>query len=201
MAGLELGPGIQEQARDFVRRRVREGFSTPKEIIDQGCDYFIDQADLDALEPYLQQAISEELRAHRDAQAGWPEITDCDLLDMAFGVLDHRGIVARQNFSCCQTCGHTEIGAEIERVRKQRPVEGYVFYHEQDTESAAETGALYLAYGAVEEGPATLVEVGQHIVSILQAEGLHVEWDQDPRKRLRVNLDWKRRRTYPGEAK
>jgi hypothetical protein len=199
--GFELGPEIQEEAQGFVRRQVRGGFATPEEILDRGCDYFIDQADLDTLEPYLQQLIDEELRAHRDAQAEWPEITDCDLLDMAFGVLDRRGIVARQNFSCCQNCGHAEIGGEIEQAQKERSVKGYVFYHQQDTESAAETGALYLAYGALEKGRTALVEVGEHIVSILQAEGLQVEWDRDPRKRIRVDLDWKRRRTYLGEAR
>lgn len=51
--------------------------------------------------------------------------------------------MARQNFTCCQTCGLAEIDDEIEVVRAEgRPVRGYAFFHQQDTAGAVEGGSL-----------------------------------------------------------
>ena len=36
--------------------------------------------------------------------------------------------------------------------------------------------------------------VGNLVKQALEAEGLVVEWNGDPEKRINVNLDWKRRR-------
>ncbi|MCD4668910.1 MAG: hypothetical protein K8S14_00540 [Actinomycetia bacterium] len=147
-----LDPEMRTWADDFIRQRVSEGFISKDEIIEWALDYFEDPPDFDALEAYVVQRTGEAIAAHCEAQKRWPPETDCDRLDFVFLVLqEEHGIVARQNFSCCQSDGRSEIWGEIREVRAQRPVLGYVFYHGQDTEYVVESGNLFLAYGAVEQ--------------------------------------------------
>ena len=94
-----------------------------------------------------------------------PSPTDHDRLDDAFFTLDEAGIVARQDFTCCASCGHHEIWEEI----GAEPARGYVFFHWQDTETAARGDGLYLAYGSTSEGDEASVAVGREIVA---AQGL-----------------------------
>ena len=118
----------------------------------------------------------------------------CDCLDQAFAALERSGVVARQNFACCQTCGHAEIGDEIAEAQEKADVVGYTFYHMQDTERAAEGGGLYLSYGALEQTESALQKVGRSIVEALRKEGLKAEWDGDPKKRIEIrDLLWRRR--------
>jgi hypothetical protein len=57
----------------------------------------------EVLGPIAQRLTREAVEAHLDAQERWPAVTDCDLLDRAFGELDRAGVVSRQNFTCCST--------------------------------------------------------------------------------------------------
>src|SRR5262249_18722591 len=111
--------------------------------------------------------------------------------------LTQSGIVCRQDFSCCGTCGVAEIGAEMEAEREAGiRVRGYGFYHMQDTESAAEGYGLMLNYGAVAAGEAAAGQSGREIVAALEAHGLTTQWDGSWQKRIGVQLDWKRRRPH-----
>ncbi|GIE36976.1 hypothetical protein Ait01nite_100210 [Actinoplanes italicus] len=127
--------------------------------------------------------------AHLSAQTGWPERTDNDRLTDAFRALDRAGIIAREDFACCQNCGVDEIGAE---APADDPARGYVFYHEQDAAGAAEGGNLWLAYGLIGQPPS--VEIGREIASAVRAEGLRVDWDESPDQRISVRMRWARRR-------
>jgi O-glycosyl hydrolase len=53
------------------------------------------------------------------------------------------GILFKENFSCCNSCGHADI-----RDLKADNYFGYVFFHVQDVERAAQTGVLNLSYGS-----------------------------------------------------
>lgn len=133
--------------------------------------------------------------AHEQDQETWPQTTDCDRLDSAFESLECAGILTRQDFSCCGTCGAFEIQDEMDKVVKSgKNVRGYAFYHMQDTESAVEGGGLYLNYGALQDGEAAAVEIGKEIAAILKQRGLEVFWDETWEKRIGVKMDWKRRR-------
>lgn len=115
-------------------------------------------------------------------------------MDDAFANLSRSGIVSRQNFSCCGTCGVAEIGAEIElEQNKGSLVRGYAFYHMQDTESATTGHGLYLHYGSIEGTAETAVTVGREIVAEIAERGLATEWNGRIEDRIRVELDWKRR--------
>ena len=56
-------------------------------------------------------AVTSAFAAHLADQATWPERTDSDRLTDAFRALDQAGIVAREDFACCQNCGVAEIVA------------------------------------------------------------------------------------------
>lgn len=121
-------------------------------------------------------------------QETWPEVTDCDRIDTAFQSLAARGIVAAANFTCCMSCGSAEIWEHAAPTDR-----GYVFFHQQDTERAAESGELLLAYGATSGTDADGVAIGHEIVAALRAAGLTATWDGDIRERIAVSLDWRKR--------
>jgi hypothetical protein len=181
--------------RQTIERDVAAGFSTPDEIERNALEIYSDDMDPALLRPEAQQFLRDSLAKHMADQATWPAVTDCDRLDKAFAELEQNGIVARQNFSDCGTCGVAEIDDEIDATRKKgREVRGYVFYHMQDTESAAEGHGLYLNYGAVDDGEKAALKIAADTVESLKQQGLETNWNGSIRQRIGVKLDWKRRR-------
>src|SRR5262249_46017524 len=154
-------------------------------------DFAREECGQDNLRGPICRAIAEQVAAHRAEQAGWPETTDCDRLDAAFAGLQLRGIVARQNFSCCSNCGHGEMWGEMEAMGPNCRPKGYAFYHVQDTESAAEGGGLFVKYGAVARGEEAAVAIGRAIAEELRKAGLTVEWNGSSDQAVGVvGLDW-----------
>jgi len=195
-----LDPKMRADVNDLIQQRVTEGFAPADQIMEWMFDFFEGQDfDFDALEAYVVRATREAIAAHCAAQKSWPEETDCGRLDFAFLLLEEEGIVARQNFTCCQTCGHAEIWAEIREAQKQRLVKGYVFYHAQDTESAVRHNSLYLAYGAVGKDEGAELAVAQRIAAVMQEAGFTVEWNGSTKTRIKLkDIDWKKRREECG---
>lgn len=133
----------QVEVRDFVRRQVRDGF-TPLDGIVASAPEMFEDGEPEAIRTLAATALREELALLETEQRGWPAETDCDRLDRAFAELERAGVVARQNFTCCQTCGHAEIGDEGDKLKAPGGrIRGYTFYHSQDTESAVEGQSLY----------------------------------------------------------
>ena len=140
---------VLERLRSFIAYRVREGFESEQEIIENATCDAQEKWGRDDLQPAIESMTREQLSAHQTEQAGWESPTDCDRLDEAFLALNRSRIVARPDFSCCTNCGHRDIRDEIEKEEQEHSVEGYVFYHFQCTERAMDTGQLFLAYGSV----------------------------------------------------
>lgn len=185
---------VMEDVRRQIERDVAGGFLTRDEILQGAIDVYEDEADPALVRSEGRRMLDAALAARAREQAAWPETTDCDRLDAAFATLEAEGVISRQNFSCCGNCGSGEIWDEIETARAGgRPATGYAFYHQQDTESAAEGYGLYLNYGACEKGPEAAVAIGHQIVNRLQEHGLQTDWDGRIEKRIGVSLDWKRR--------
>lgn len=109
-------------------------------------------------------AIVREAWSSRVAeQRRWRDEGDYTRLASAFDTLTSRGVVARMNFTCCQTCGLAEIDDE------RTPVPagghggqeghgahggyggfrewGFTYFHQQDAERLADGGDLFLAFG------------------------------------------------------
>lgn len=183
---------VTDELREIIRRELRIGFTPADEVVEVALDV-VEEDDRERFRSAAEHLMAVESQALRREQAGWPAVTDCDRLDRAFDELEGRGIVARQNFSCCQTCGSQEIWGEVDDAAEEgMPVRGHTYYHAQDTERAAEGGGLLLAYGSVEDDGTA--EVGREIVAVLNAHGLATEWDGSPGNRIHASLDWKRRR-------
>jgi hypothetical protein len=183
-----------EDLREFIANRVREGFESPHEIV-ENAQHWASENECNELLPEVKRLTAEALAAHQSEQAGWGPTTDCDRLDSAFTALNAQGIVARQDFSCCNNCGFTEIWDEVEKEEKNHSVEGYVFYHLQCTERAIETGQLLMAYGCVEEDPKAFLSVANKIVAELRKAGLNASWGGTDSHPIVVDgLVWRRRR-------
>ncbi|MBO4207877.1 DUF6891 domain-containing protein [Micromonospora echinofusca] len=203
--------GASDKLRDVIRQRLLIGLSDWPTLVAEAVQYAEDEqltsgeptsgaggqasaddhgpsgpaADGEDIEDRVRRIVAEEWPLRHAVEASWPPVTDCDRLDAAFAELNRVGIVARQDFTCCRNCGEAEIGAELADTD-----EGYVFFHAQDTERAAEGGALWLRYGAT-SGPAT--PVGQRVAETLTRHGLPVDWNGDPGRAIRVPLTWQRR--------
>jgi len=179
----------------FIGRLVAAGFESPEDILQAARDYLGEDLDQQRIDIESGPMLERALAAHAAAEKTWPALTDCDRLDAAFAALDRKGVIARQNFSCCGNCGSGEIWDEVDAARDAGdPAHGYAFFHMQDTERATEGDGLYLNYGAVEEGEAAALAVGHEIVDTIAAAGLKADWDGSWDQRIHVSLDWKRRR-------
>ncbi len=183
-----------DEIREFIASRVHEGFDSLHEIIENAQHLANEKHGRDDLLPEIKRLTAEALAAHQADQAEWGPTTDCDRLDSAFAALNAQGIVARQNFSCCNNCGFTEIWDEVEEEEKQHPVEGYVFYHLQCTERAIKTGQLLIAYGCLEEDPQAFFRLANKIVAELRNSGLNASWGGTAGHPIVVEgLVWRRR--------
>lgn len=195
-ASSTLDPGDLEDLRGYIRVQIAAGFSPVEEVIEEAVDVFADTT----LAPAVLRAAATELAedavaAHRAEQATWPETTDCDRIDAAFAALEAAGIVARQHFSCCGTCGAKEIRDEMDRVAKEgTPVRGYTFFHIQDTEHAVDGESLFLSYGGVDADREAAVAIGHEVVATLREHGLHPAWNGRHANRIGLPVVWQRRR-------
>lgn len=183
----------------FIGALVAGGYETPQQILESVSDYMADSLDARTIALEAGPMLERALIAHEAAARTWPAVTDYDRLHRAFAALEDRGITARENFSCCGTCGSAEIWDEMDDARSSgAKVTGYAFFHMQDTEAATDGGGLYLNYGAVEEGEKAALDVAATIVGELERNGLRVDWNGSWSQRIGVKLDWKRRRDQPG---
>ena len=198
MAEMPLDDVI-EDLRGYIERDVAAAFLPPSEIVESAVEVLAGDCDPAVLRSAAERLVETALESHRIAQATWPAVTDCDRLDSAFAALEKRGIVARQDFSCCGTCGAAEIIDEMDSVADTgATVRGYTFYHTQDTESAVEGRGLFLNYGATEDDEAAALTIGREIVEVLRSHELSVVWDGSWEKRIHVPLSWQRRRAAEG---
>jgi hypothetical protein len=186
---------VLKAVRSFVDARVQEGFESVHEIVENTTNYALEQLGRDDLLTEIKRIVGESLDAHRKEQGRWNSSTDCDRLDKAFASLNQQGIVARQNFSCCNNCGFTEIWEEVEHEEERQLVEGYVFYHLQCAERAVETGQLLLAYGCIEEDELVLNRVANTIVAELREAGLDARWQGTVGHPIVIDgIAWQKRR-------
>jgi hypothetical protein len=85
------------------------------------------------------------------------------------------GIAMRSNFLCCQSCGHDALDDEGR----------YGFYHSQDTDTAAQSGRLYVAFSTDDDDDTS---TGDAIATALREAGCEVEWDGTAARRIIVSV-------------
>ncbi|MFD3686588.1 DUF6891 domain-containing protein [Nocardiopsis sp. NPDC058631] len=143
----------------------------------------------------LSDQVDAALADHANRQRRWPSRTDGERLTRAFRALDESGIIAREDFTCCDACGRAVLDAEL-GVRNSEPggaaTRGYAFYHHGESRLAA--GGAPLAVGFESSHPIRLAAVGEEVAEVLRAHGLTVDWDGDPGRKLSVRMDWSHRR-------
>lgn len=178
----------------YIQRQVVMGYLKPDEIAGLATELFADELD-SAVLGYHARRFVRAIREERQAeQARWPVVTDCERLDAAFAGLERAGIVCRQHFTCCGSCGAAAIWDEMAAAEERGVrVRGYAFFHAQDTEAVMAGDGLFLSYGAVAEGPAAVEAIGHAVVEALEAKGLETAWDGQWTRRIFVAMDWKRR--------
>lgn len=195
MATSDL-PLLLDELHGYIRIAIAAGFEEPDTIIENAMEVFADDLDSVTLRLYANRMTHDILTHHLNEQANWEPVTDCDRLDQAFVSLEQTGIICRQDFTCCNTCGSAEIVDEMEESKLVGvAVRGYAFYHSQDTERVADGDGLYLSYGADEDSEDATVQVGEEIVKSLQQHGLTTDWNGSADRRIYVNINWQRRRT------
>jgi hypothetical protein len=191
-----LTPEDFDDLHDFIRTQVAAGYAPLDEIIEEATALFADAGLApDAVHQAARTVTDQVLAAHRADQASWPAPTDNDRLDAAFAELDGIGILTRQHFACCETCGAREIHEELDQAEKAgRTMRGFTFFHRQDTQHAVDGEGLYLSYGAADRDGTAAVAIGHEVVAALGRHGLAPAWNGKHVHRISLPLVWRRRR-------
>lgn len=189
VAPLDLDEGDRKSLEERVRLALACGYATRDDLAELAEGYLADQ-DRRPVSSEQARALADRLWLERVAeQASWQGETDPERLSRAFASLQESDITARENFTCCRSCGQAEIGGEAGPDAR-----GFVYFHSQCTESAAEGHGLTLLYGGFDGSPDTTAAIGHEVVAALEAVGLPVVWDRDPGRAITVApLDWRRR--------
>jgi hypothetical protein len=192
-----LTPEDFDDLHDFIKIQVAAGYAPLDEIIEDSAGLFADAGlDPEAVRHAARTVTDRAIAAHLAEQAAWPEPTDNDRLDAALADLDGAGILARQHFACCETCGAREIHDELDQAEKAgRTMRGFTFFHRQDTEHAVDGEGLYLSYGAANRDSSVSVAIGHEIVAALGRHGLTPAWNGKLVHRIALPLTWRRRRS------
>jgi hypothetical protein len=177
-----------------IKAQVYGGYTPREEIIEYAEDMI---EDIDGLQLDSMNEVDKVIACLVKEQKSWPKQTDYDRLNTAMLKLEQNGIVARQNFTCCGTCGQAEIVDEVDEynLKASTSARGYVFFHEQGTEGAVDGEDLNFSYGAAFEGATEEqdVAIGQELADTMKEAGLTVDWDGTLSMCVMVGLDWKRR--------
>lgn len=191
----EEEPSPLEEVRTHIRTLLRRGNVEDREEFDEELEEILENEEIELDEDALRDLVSAEIALFAAEQSSWPAETDNDRLTFAFNELTESHITAREDFTCCKTCGTAEIWGEGDPATMR----GYVFFHSQDTDNAVEGGQLYLAYGSEKESD--VLGIGKEVVEVLNRHGLATEWSGEVTQRIKIQLDgWHKRSPWVMEA-
>lgn len=186
---LDLDEGERRELEERVREVLVGGYASRAGLAELAEDYLV-TADRRPVSRDQAAVLADRMWLERVAeQADWQGETDPERLTRAFAALQRAGITARENFTCCRSCGQSEIGGA-----GGPDARGFVYFHTQCTDSAAAGRGLTLLFGGFDGSAETTAAVGEEVVAALEAAGLPAEWDRDPGRAITVTpLDWRRR--------
>jgi predicted esterase len=184
---------IVQEVSSLIQGYTAQGFLDADEMVELAVDMVEDRRP--EVETMARAEVARCLSKHKEQEATWTEPTDNDRLDLAFRRLNQRKILAKQDFSDCGTCGAGEMQELVaQQLAAGKGTRGYTFFHQQDTEGAADGGGLYLGYGSAKDSEPQHVAIGQQVADELRKAGLVVTWDGTLESRVGVEIDWKKRR-------
>lgn len=216
-------PEQELELRAQARLVVRPGFTGRDDAVAAVVEWYeAEGLDPDVLEATAERVVAEEWAA-RDAElAAAGDDGDYGRLERAFAALVDERVLARMNFTCCQTCGTTEIDDERTPLdagpgRYGYAEWAYTFFHQQDAEGLGEPDAqLRLSFSAFTAAPDadpadvatgragdrdamqrvmahTDAVVGRAVVGALVDQGLTVMWDGTAAQRIAVAVpEWRK---------
>lgn len=183
-----LPDDVRVQVEERVRARLRCGYDSRKVLVEIAEEWLVDGDERPVSTAQARQLVDRLWVERLAEQEAWEGVTDPERLSGAFRALEAGGITARENFACCRGCGMAEIGGEREDAR------GFVFFHQQVTEHAADGYGIALYYGGFDGSEETTAGVGHEVVAALAGVGLSTEWDGSPGRSITVMpLDWRKR--------
>lgn len=108
-------------------------------------------------------------------------------INKAFKELRKHGVIALQNYKCCQNCGWAAMTDEVsKRVASGKTVTGQVFYHRQDAESL-KSGYVYLAWSSSGDDTETNEVFGKMVSNIIdEFTDCEVIWGGSETSRIRI---------------
>ena len=178
--------------REQIRLLVWSGFFNEDDLE----TYLADLAFDPEVAPYAGEVRDEALAAFaakREAEAGWPAVTDWDRLAKGFAALETGGILALHNAGMTTSDAHGDAWDIIGRA-PPGTWRGFAFYHGQEVERAVDGGPLFIGFDAVAEGAPAKQGVGGDIVAALKAQGFAPQWTGDAEARLAVpDIHWQKR--------
>jgi len=178
-----------------IELHVRGGFAPAGDIVDMVLET-CESEELDHDE--LHGLVRASLRELRKQARAWPEVTDCDRLDVAFRALCSRGVIALQNAGYTQSDGYHDVGQALRSCPEPAAILGYCFFHGQDLERAVNGDGVYLAFGPIDPNLEQTVgpQVGKMVIEELGRAGLESIWNGSFGQRILVpKVDWKKRRS------
>ena len=118
-------------------------------------------------------------------------------LAAAFRAMRKEGLLAKQNYKCCQNCGGCALTIEAVnllksgKVKMKYHIKGCCFYHNQDNTNLKAGEPFMLAYGdmdSTEYGKIGLPteKVGNIVTKCLDEAGVTWEWDGTAGQRIAV---------------
>lgn len=186
---LDLDDEDRADLEEHVREMLAGGYLDHDELVEVAEDYLVTDGNRPVSPEQAEALVHRLWRERLVEQSTWQGETDPERLTRAFTALEAAGITARENFTCCRTCGNAEIDAE-----RASGSHGYVYFHSQSTERAASGGGLMLYFGGFDNARETSLRVGREVVTVLDSVGLPTVWDGDPERAVHVTpLDWRRR--------
>ncbi|MEV0669505.1 hypothetical protein [Mycobacterium sp. NPDC050441] len=216
-------PGDLAELKEELRLRLVAGFWDYDDLLVWASDSEVVQPDEAAV------LLRSMWDARLAEQAAWPDTGDYGRLKDTFTQLQSEGILARMCFSCCMTCGTSEI--DDERTLNPDPPDwyryrewAYTFFHEQDAlrlgESTPQLVLGYSAFRAHPDLPEALVRasydgdeaaaeevkdrtdtmVGERIVAVAEGFGLTTFWSGSRHQRIEVEINQWRKPLSPRAA-
>ncbi|MFF7992140.1 DUF6891 domain-containing protein [Kitasatospora xanthocidica] len=186
---LELDAGERRELEDRLRLTLACGYTDRARLAEEAEEYLASNGRRPLSRAQAEQLADRLWLERVGEQTGWIGETDPERLARAFAALDASGITAREDFTCCRSCGEAEIGAA-----GAQDARGFVYFHSQCTESAAAGHGLSLLYGGFDGSPSTTTAIGHEVVAELTAAGLPAAWNGDPSHAIEIRpLLWRRR--------
>jgi hypothetical protein len=185
---------LQPETLEEIAAFVKSGFYDKDRLMEIFCEEMYEPEELPAED--VSEALDREFQQFEIEKKSWPEVTDCDRVDKAFGAINARGVIALQNAGYTQSDGFDDVSEVLAGTSNKENILGYCFYHGQDLERAIRGGGLYLAFGPFDskaeetQGPV----IGRLISEELERVGLSVVWDGTFQQRIHIpKIIWQRR--------